>query len=1354
MMKRAVGLLLFIIPLIAVRISAQNSVPVASYPVVVGDPRPGLTVYASYVYTDVDGDTQGGTTFQWYRATDAGGGGMNQINLATAGSYKIKDGDFGFFIGFKVIPGAATGLTPGAEVTTPIFVAVATNDPPVAVISDITGSLNVNDVLTGHYTYSDYEGDLESGSVFQWDTASASNGTYAPISETSISHQITMDEQGVYFKFIVTPKAGTGTKTGSKDTSNYFGPANSKPKASAVHIAGTTSVNSTLRGRYTYSDADSDDEGSSLYQWYRGGSTISGANDTLYQLTVYDVDKMITFKVTPVAVTGYPDTGDPKTSNGVGPVSDPASTLPTAINVCISGTRGINEQLNGKYVFINPGYDEGSSYYIWYVGSPVPSNIVKEGTGNYHKKLTITDYDYLDKEIIFAVIPKNDRTPAQVGDTVFSSTLAIFDMPRYTFSVADSMQLLEAKPLLGTFWGTGVDNGYFYPARAGSDNNPYSLHYDWTFSDSITCIQHTSKDFTVTPNTLQFQGINSKYCDDHGPDTITVIHVTNTTIYNEFFITDPNAGLKQLSATKAVFFPDRMKAGKDDIISYRFNDGKTIIPIDQALLIDHIGTVTISNLDSGTLICKNIKPFELNTSPDNGTFSGPVIDGFLDPSGVTHYGDTTVTYTITSSLAGCKKSLIVPITIRPAPVISFEPVDYCIYDSSDSTRFYNTTLCVDSVKSWLWEFSEYGLTKSDTLKEPAFLYKTGGDHRIFLTATTINGCKAKDERTFDIALKPVADFTWKNECWHPNDSILFFDATSSTSEITSRSWNFFDGDSLHTIMNPRYPQKSTGYLPVEYIVYTGYSDCNDTIFRRVFIRPTKSLAIDYFEDFEAGNGGWVKDYESLNTWAFGTPNRTYINSAASGDSAWFTGYDISDQKIESSSIISPCFDFTTVNHPMIVMKLWKRFDNNRDGAALQYKVGDTGDWDYVGTLEDGINWYNSALIKGRPGGEQIGWTSKGSAETGWSDARHKLDVIKGKSDVKFRIAYGSDGTSLNNDGMAFDSIWIGERTRHVLLEHFTNTSNLKCSQATDLVNAIAEENQNDVINIQYHTNFPGSDPYYSDNPGDASARILFYGLTRAPFSFIDGGNDNDNFATLYDYYLSYIDSTNVIRRSLTNPLFDITLNPDATGGILSINGQIKALEDINAENLTLYLAVTEKVNDDHTGANGETEFYNVFRKFIPDAGGINLKKTWTENETLPIADQSWIIENINDLADIEVIAFLQNNITKEVYQAVSQIKPDVVVGIEKPISWKGQDFSLYPNPAVNKLTIAFRQPLTRETDVRIFNMQGAVVYSYKTGTDLNDFTIDNLNLQPGLYLVQISADGINLGFKKLVVSGK
>lgn len=333
------------------------------------------------------------------------------------------------------------------------------------------------------------------------------------------------------------------------------------------------------------------------------------------------------------------------------------------------------------------------------------------------------------------------------------------------------------------------------------------------------------------------------------------------------------------------------------------------------------------------------------------------------------------------------------------------------------------------------------------------------------------------------------------------------------------------------------------------------------------------------------------------------------------------------------------------------------------------------------------------MIKGKPGGDQIGWTTKGMADTSWIQARHTLDDLKGKKDVKFRISYGSEGTSTESKGIAFDEIWIGERTRKVLLEHFANTSSSRSREATEMVNDITLDKKEDVINIQYHTNFPGADQLYDYNPGDASAMILFYGLTRAPYSFLDGGNNSKEYANIFDYNIADIDSNDVTRRSLLKPVFDIAINTVVTGSILSVNGQITSLRDINSDNLTLYIAVTEKEYTGISGANGETVFYNTFRKFIPDAGGITLKKTWLKDDNIPLPEKTWVIEKTLNSSDIEIIAFIQNSVTKEVYQVASEIKKDLIVGIENQFQGKGAGIAIYPNPAVNKLTIRFKEPL-------------------------------------------------------------
>jgi hypothetical protein len=486
-----------------------------------------------------------------------------------------------------------------------------------------------------------------------------------------------------------------------------------------------------------------------------------------------------------------------------------------------------------------------------------------------------------------------------------------------------------------------------------------------------------------------------------------------------------------------------------------------------------------------------------------------------------------------------------------------------------------------------------------------------------------------------------------------------------------------------------------------------------------------------------------------------------MNSAASGQNTWYTNFSITVPKQESSSIVSPCFDFTATERPLIKLDLMKRFTRDRDGASLQYRIGDNNNWQNVGAIDDGIEWYNSAVIRGAPGGNQLGWTTRGEPDKSWIESIHTLDELKGKSDVVFRIAYGSDGTTPEYEGLAFDDIWIGERSRNILLEHFTNINDPsgKSKTSNSLVNTIVSNRNEDVINIQYHTNFPGDDQYYDENPADVSARILFYGLIQAPYSFVDGGIQN-NFAYMYSYanLSTQIDSNDVTKRSLITSLFDISLKTRIErvdkSDVLMINGKIKALEEINSDNLTLFLAVTEKKSKRYTGTSGDTEYRNVFRKFIPDAGGIVLKKSWEIEDSLTMPEQIWTLSLLEDTSDIEVIAFIQNTITKEIYQAASVVlQHNIAVGIEDTPDISGSGFTLYPNPAVNKLTISFKEPLAREADIRIYDIRGVVISSYKAGSGITEFFIDDLNLKGGIYLVRITAGATGLGFGKLVVRG-
>jgi hypothetical protein len=454
---------------------------------------------------------------------------------------------------------------------------------------------------------------------------------------------------------------------------------------------------------------------------------------------------------------------------------------------------------------------------------------------------------------------------------------------------------------------------------------------------------------------------------------------------------------------------------------------------------------------------------------------------------------------------------------------------------------------------------------------------------------------------------------------------------------------------------------------------------------------------------------------------------------------------------------------------MISLKAMKRFEKNRNGAALQYFVEGDTQWKYVGTLEDGIEWYNSTLINGKPGGEKIGWTTldeQGDAD--YIESRHTLDELKGKNNVKFRIAFGSDGTSAVGEGIAFDDILIGERSRKVLLEHFTNTESKAASEATKFVDEILPRRVNDVINIQYHTNFPGTDQFYVSNQGDASARIFSYGLSRVPYSMIDGGFSVSAYASLADYKSLKLDTNDLSRRSLKDAQFKISVDGTEapSSGVLTIKTKITSLVAGNYDNLLLYLVVTEKKNSSlETGALGEKTFYNVFRKFVPDAGGLELKKSWTSGEAVVIPDQTWAIPANLGKSDIEVIAFIQNSQTKEVYQISSDLMKtqksgfsnspnQAEAGSEDLSKETATSFGLDPNPADERLTIEFNNRLAADAEVRIFDLQGAIKATYKVASGESGLFIEDLSLKAGIYFVRIKSGVVDLGFRKLIVTGE
>ncbi|MEF3078119.1 T9SS type B sorting domain-containing protein [Winogradskyella poriferorum] len=184
----------------------------------------------------------------------------------------------------------------------------------------------------------------------------------------------------------------------------------------------------------------------------------------------------------------------------------------------------------------------------------------------------------------------------------------------------------------------------------------------------------------------------------------------------------------------------------------------------------------------------------------------------------------------------------------------------------------------------------------------------------------------------------------------------------------------------------------------------------------------------YTEDFESGDGGWVADNTTNGTWALGTPTGAIINSAASGTNAWVTNLSGNYNTNEDSWVTSPVFDFSSLSAPSIELSIWYDIEFSWDGAVLQSSIDGGTTWVNVGANGDPNNWYTDDTIGGNPGGQQEGWSGTGAAGTNaWVTARHALTGLGGQSNVIFRIAFGSDG-SVVDEGFGFDDINIFEVT--------------------------------------------------------------------------------------------------------------------------------------------------------------------------------------------------------------------------------------------------------------------------------------------------------------------------------------
>jgi len=263
--------------------------------------------------------------------------------------------------------------------------------------------------------------------------------------------------------------------------------------------------------------------------------------------------------------------------------------------------------------------------------------------------------------------------------------------------------------------------------------------------------------------------------------------------------------------------------------------------------------------------------------------------------------------------------------------------------------------------------------------------------------------------------------------------------------------------------------------------------------------------------------------------------------------------------------------------------------------------------------------------------------------------------------------------------------------------------------------------------VKYQVNWPGNgDPYYTPEVG---VRRAYYAVDAAPTMVREGSKIN--FTSMGEMQSDY-------QKAYNDPaFFEMDLNATRDGK--KINVSLTTLPYLNGS-FKVFVAVVEKTTTENVTINGETEFYQVMMKMLPNAQGTTVDFTRDEEHTLTFDNinlENTFIEEFNDL---QVVAWIQDDQTKTVMQSENTGDSEAL----NVVSFDVSALTMYPNPAQDVLHILSEN----KVDVVITDLLGQEVLSQARVK--NDESIDISHLAAGVYFVNLTQNSTTIT-KKLIV---
>lgn len=324
-------------------------------------------------------------------------------------------------------------------------------------------------------------------------------------------------------------------------------------------------------------------------------------------------------------------------------------------------------------------------------------------------------------------------------DTAFQ-TITVFPLPTVSLgafaavcSNTAAFTLTGGTPAGGTYSGLGVSGGSFNPGAVGSGN--YAIQY--TYTDGNGCSASASSSITVNPAPTVTLGSFASVCSNGAPFALTG--------------GTPAGGTYSGPGVSSGIFNPAVAGVGNAVITYTVTNGFSCVASDtSAITVTAAPSVSFSALSA---VCSAEPAFTLSGgSPAGGTYSGTGVSaGSFNPA-VAGSGTFVLTYSYTN-VAGCSASDTSAITVNTSPTVTLG-------------TFNN--VCVNAAAFTLTGGSPGGGTYSGpgvvgTTFRPS--QAGAGDHYIYYTYTTAQGCAATDSSAITVyALPTVTLPTFPSTC--------------------------------------------------------------------------------------------------------------------------------------------------------------------------------------------------------------------------------------------------------------------------------------------------------------------------------------------------------------------------------------------------------------------------------------------------------------------------------------------------------------------------------------------------------------------------------------------------------------